>query len=165
MEWCSGRGAFARWCKSSPADRLADRLLLDGKLRPSLPVAISGLYYIRDQSIRRRETGRGLGPPLAPEIERPRPMPAPDPNGVTLGAGWPDSLSVEFETWACGNRRTRKRRAVAIFGNLRHGGWCCRWCAEPVPLFRRADAVYCSAGCRKRHKRARSNRAERLQSR
>ena len=82
-------------------------------------------------------------------------MPAPDPHGVSIGWGWPDSITVDMELWGCGNRRTRKRRAVAILGNLRHGGWCCRWCTEPVPLFRRADAVYCSAGCRKRHARAR----------
>jgi hypothetical protein len=82
-------------------------------------------------------------------------MPAPDPHGVTLGAGWPDSLSVEFETWACGNLRTRKRRAVAVLQNLRRGGWCCPWCTEPVPLFRRADARFCSEGCRKRSARAR----------
>ena len=110
---------------------------------------------LSDQLIRRCEAGRGLGPPLALGIEKGPPMPAPDPNGIALGHDWPASLSVEMELWFSGNRRNRKRRAHAILKNLRAGGWCCRWCSEPVPLFRRADAVYCCTGCRKRHKRAR----------
>jgi hypothetical protein len=82
-------------------------------------------------------------------------LPAPDPHGVSLGWGWPDVITLDVEQWGNGNKRTRKRRAIAILANLRHGGWCCRWCTEPVPLFRRADARFCSEGCRKRSARAR----------
>ena len=82
-------------------------------------------------------------------------MPAADPNGVSIGWGWPDSITVDMELWGCGNRRTRKRRAIAVLQNLRRGGWCCAWCTEAVPLFRRADARVCSQGCRKRSARAR----------
>jgi hypothetical protein len=82
-------------------------------------------------------------------------MPAPDPHGVSIGWGWPDSITVDMKLWGCGNKRTRKRRAIAILANLRHGGWCCPACNRPVPLYRRADATYCSTACRKRRARAR----------
>lgn len=35
------------------------------------------------------------------------------------------------------------------------GGWCCRACGAPVPLYRRADAQFCREACRKRFARAR----------
>lgn len=34
--------------------------------------------------------------------------------------------------------------------------WTCLHCGDPVPLWRRADAGYCTAGCKKRAKYART---------
>lgn len=81
-------------------------------------------------------------------------MPGPDPNGVTLGDGWPERPSVLVETYGSGNRKARMARAKRILRNLHRGGWLCHWCGGPVPLWRRADARYCREGCRKRAARA-----------
>lgn len=80
-------------------------------------------------------------------------MPAPDPFGIDLGFSGPLSLLVEV--WQCGNKRHRKARAVRILINLKRGQWCCPECGDYVPLYRRADAVYCRTGCRKKAARRR----------
>ena len=88
-------------------------------------------------------------------------MPAPDPDGLdcykedrrwyVTAQVWPSSGFL-----ATGNRRHRLARAKAILRKLTWGGWCCRACGGPVPIWRRADAVYCSTGCRKRAMRGRN---------
>ena len=80
-------------------------------------------------------------------------MPEPDPNGVEPGDNWP--RNVLFYQWPCGNKRHRAARARRILKNARWGEWSCHYCHEPVPMFRRADVVYCREGCRKRAARAR----------
>lgn len=80
-------------------------------------------------------------------------MPAPDPHGINMGDNGPLSLLVE--RWACGNHRHRMDRAKRILANLTRANWCCPECGDYVPLFRRADAVYCREGCRKRAQRRR----------
>lgn len=88
-------------------------------------------------------------------------MPEPDPYGIELGPDWPERVSVlvyhslSAAFYGGGNKRHRIDRAKRILSNLRWGGWCCPWCKEPVPLLKRADARYCSEGCRKRAARAR----------
>ena len=82
-------------------------------------------------------------------------MAEPDPDGVTLGEGWPDRVTVLVQTFMSGNRKARMRRAKSILRNLHRGGWLCRWCYDPVPLHRRADARFCCEGCRKRAARQR----------
>ncbi len=77
-------------------------------------------------------------------------MPAPDPHGISLGEAAPGRISVLAESWLCGNRKARMKRAVAILRNLQRGGWRCLWCGDPVPLYKRADARFCCEGCRKR---------------
>ena len=83
-------------------------------------------------------------------------MPGPDPKGVELGLDFPRRLSVLVYRsdasilYGGGNRRHRNARALAILRKLQRGGWLCLWCNEPVPIFRRADACYCSQACRKR---------------
>ena len=76
-------------------------------------------------------------------------MSGPDPDGVTLGDGWPEQVSVLVETFGSGNRKARLARAKRLLHNLQRGGWLCRWCRDPVPLWRRADARFCCEGCRK----------------
>lgn len=76
-------------------------------------------------------------------------MPAPDPDGITLGDSPRGRISVLADTCLIGNRKARMKRAVAILRNLQRGGWCCSWCEDAVPLYKRADARFCCEGCRK----------------
>ncbi len=81
-------------------------------------------------------------------------MPAPGPFGIEIGYGWPSYIRVlahssDATILGGGNRCHRINRAKAILKALARDGWCCPWCCGPVPLFRRADAVFCSEGCRK----------------
>lgn len=80
-------------------------------------------------------------------------MPEPDPCGIDPGENWPRGVLVY--KWPCGNWKHRKARAQRILRNARWGEWACTFCEEPVPMFRRADAVYCCEGCRKRAARRR----------
>ena len=88
-------------------------------------------------------------------------MPEPDPYGIEIGPDYPGQISVlVYHSLAAafyggGNKRHRMLRAKRILSNLRWGGWCCTWCREPVPLSKRADAKFCSDGCRKRAARER----------
>jgi endogenous inhibitor of DNA gyrase (YacG/DUF329 family) len=34
-----------------------------------------------------------------------------------------------------------------VLRRLQRNGWICPHCGDPVPLWRRADAVFCSPGC------------------
>ncbi|MEI4471507.1 hypothetical protein [Frigidibacter sp. MR17.24] len=81
-------------------------------------------------------------------------MPGPDPGGVEPSDNWPRGVHVYH--FFCGNIRHRNARAKRILQNARWGEWLCLHCGDPVPMWRRADAVYCSTGCRKRAKRARA---------
>ncbi len=74
-------------------------------------------------------------------------MPEPDPDGIAPGENWPKGVLVQ--QWFCGNKRHRLARARRILENARWGEWSCRECREPVPMFRRADAVFCREACRK----------------
>lgn len=90
-------------------------------------------------------------------------MPGPDPQGIELGDDFPRRLSVLVYRsdasilYGGGNMRHRNARAKAVLKRLARG-WLCHWCSRPVPMYRRADACYCSQGCRKRA--ARSRKAE-----
>ena len=81
-------------------------------------------------------------------------MPAPDPWAISIEQS-PGGWSVHYDTFLLSGRTQRRARAKRILSNLRRNGWCCAWCGGPVPEFRRADARYCSEGCRKRAARAR----------
>lgn len=88
-------------------------------------------------------------------------MPGPDPDGLSYDETPDGRPIVTAQVWpsdgffAQGNRRHRLARARAVLMNLQRGGWTCPGCGDPVPIWRRADAVFCSAGCRKRAARAR----------
>lgn len=85
-------------------------------------------------------------------------MPAPDPWAISVEEK-PNGWSVHYDTFMLSGRTQRLARAKRILSNLRKNGWCCAWCGQPVPEFRRADALFCRESCRKRA--ARSRRAER----
>ena len=83
-------------------------------------------------------------------------MPAPDPHAIELGESEPGRMCVTFQPCYWGQGKThRKARAISILRNLYAGDWTCPQCRGPVPLYRRADAVFCSEGCRKRAARQR----------
>jgi len=81
-------------------------------------------------------------------------MGAPDPHGVWIECHDDGTISAFCEKWFHSNMRTRKARARSILHNMAKG-WNCPTCGDPVPTYRRADAVYCSEGCRKRAARIR----------
>ena len=87
-------------------------------------------------------------------------MPGPDPDGLNIDEGEDGiNLVMAFRTDANvlrngGNMRHRYDRARHIEIRLRRG-WNCLQCRELVPIYQRADACYCSEGCRKRAARQR----------
>ena len=84
-------------------------------------------------------------------------MPAPDPEGIDYGYDYPDRISflVHQGLFGTGNKRHPMHRAKSILMKISADGWRCRWCWEPVPLARRADAQYCCEACRKRAAKSR----------
>ena len=82
-------------------------------------------------------------------------MPGPDPRALWIDedANRP-KVCFQAYFWS-GNNGNRRKRAIAILRRLLRGDWNCRWCGDPLPDWRRADALYCSEGCRKRAARAR----------
>lgn len=87
-------------------------------------------------------------------------MPGPDPYGLYYDETPSGQPIVTAEVWPssglfAGNRRNRIKRFKAVYRSIMRDGWLCLWCSVPVPIYRRADACYCSQGCRKRAARAR----------
>lgn len=82
-------------------------------------------------------------------------MPGPDPEGLDIEEYEDGGFRITAEIWAHGNRRNRISRMQRVSRNIRRGGWKCWRCGEPVPLYKRADARFCSEGCRKRAARGR----------
>lgn len=85
-------------------------------------------------------------------------MPGPDPFGIEYDETPDGRPSLYAEVWPstglfAGNRRHRLARLKAVARKVLADNWTCPQCGDPVPLWRRADAVYCSAGCKKRAKR------------
>ena len=89
-------------------------------------------------------------------------MPAPDPQGLDMEEHPDGSFTMTAEIWHYGNRKHRLARMLAVSHRIKANGWRCAWCAEPVPLYRRADARYCCEGCRSRAARSRKTAQRRL---
>ncbi len=87
-------------------------------------------------------------------------MPAPDPHGLYIEEYDDGRTSIIAEVWYYGNRRNRLARMSAVARKIKETGWRCPLCRRPVPLYSRADARFCSQGCRKKfarlHRKARS---------
>jgi len=81
-------------------------------------------------------------------------MSGPDPFGIWVQYDAEGNTHVVYEQWDYGNRKTRQARASSILRNLKLG-WLCPVCFEPVPIYRRADAAFCSERCRKKQARKR----------
>lgn len=80
-------------------------------------------------------------------------MPAPDPAGLDIEEYEDGSFRITAEIWEHGNRFHRLARMEAVSLNIQRGGWRCRGCGAPVPLYKRADAHYCREQCRKARRR------------
>lgn len=79
-------------------------------------------------------------------------MPGPDPHYMDrTGNGWISTYCRYFET---GKEANRKKRVAMIGERLARHGWVCRCCSDPIPIRRRADALYCRESCGKRAARA-----------
>ena len=86
-------------------------------------------------------------------------MPGPDPDALWIDPD-ADRPTVSFQAYYwTGNNGNRRARAVAIVRRLMRRDWYCRWCGDPLPDWRRADARYCCEGCRKRAARRRRRMA------
>ncbi len=82
-------------------------------------------------------------------------MPGPDPHALWIDTE-AERPSVLFQAYFwTGNNGNRRKRAIAILRRLQRSDWKCRWCGDPLPDWRRADALYCCEGCRKRAARVR----------
>lgn len=83
-------------------------------------------------------------------------MPGPDPDSLWIEDRPNGGFAVMFcRYFFTGKDGNRKRRAQAIAKRLKARTWCCVWCADELPAWRRSDAQYCCEGCRKRAARAR----------
>ncbi|TDL88024.1 hypothetical protein [Meridianimarinicoccus aquatilis] len=86
-------------------------------------------------------------------------MPGPDPHELWIENHEPPYRVCHQAYFWTGNNGNRQARAVTILRRLARHDWYCRWCGDPLPDWRRADARYCCEGCRKRA--ARNRRVER----
>lgn len=86
-------------------------------------------------------------------------MGAPDPDGISIDLQ-DGRVVVQFQVWCESNPVAREARAVRILRLIGIDGdnWQCRWCGNPIPVFKRADAHYCRETCRKANARARRRR-------
>ena len=77
-------------------------------------------------------------------------MPGPDPHAVWFNED-NGRLTVTYERYFwTGNDGNRKARAISILRRKVRRDWYCRWCGDDLPIWRRADALYCCAGCKRR---------------
>lgn len=77
------------------------------------------------------------------------PMPRPDPDAIWLerhGSRVTGGYVPYFQSGTAGHR---KARAEAITRRMLQGTWRCEWCGADLPVWKRADAVYCREACRK----------------
>jgi hypothetical protein len=82
-------------------------------------------------------------------------MPGPNPKALWFEE-WDGSLLATYECYyGTGNAGNRKARALAILNRIKRATWRCSWCADDLPVWRRADAMYCREGCRKKAARGR----------
>ena len=90
-------------------------------------------------------------------------MPGPDPLSLWIDHDDSGRGSVYFQRYFwTGQAGNRARRAQSIARRLRAQTWRCLWCRDDLPAWRRADAMYCCEGCRKRATRLRTKCKQRL---
>ncbi len=82
-------------------------------------------------------------------------MPGPDPHSIRFEPALGGSVLTYYRYFGTGKAGNRKKRVAMIGERLSRGDWNCRWCLDPMPIWRRVDALYCREGCRKRAARSR----------
>ena len=82
-------------------------------------------------------------------------MPGPDPNSIWLELGYGCRYIMYHRYLSTGQAGNRKKRVERLAKRMAKGDWICRWCKDPLPLWRRVDALYCRESCRKRAVRGR----------
>ena len=82
-------------------------------------------------------------------------MPRPDLDSVWIETSSEGAIITYQDYYGTGNEEgNRKKRVAKISERIARGSWSCRWCcANPLPSWRRCDALYCSERCRKRFAR------------
>ena len=98
----------------------------------------------------------GLDLPMATVVQTRRDkMPAPVPHTIWIEPMFGGSL-ITFENYL-GQRQSlhRQRRVTSLVTRISKNTWQCPLCSSPLPMWKRADAVYCRESCRKKAARGR----------
>lgn len=82
-------------------------------------------------------------------------MPGPEPGAVWIEDVEAGRYRAVFEPYFYSRSQNRLKRVKTILRRLVARTWRCQWCGDELPDYRRADAVYCREGCRKRAARDR----------
>ena len=82
-------------------------------------------------------------------------MPGPDPDAIELFTDGSRKVVYYDRYFWTGNTGNREKRAKEILRRAIAGDWVCNWCGDKLPVWRRADAQYCSESCRKKAARER----------
>ena len=82
-------------------------------------------------------------------------MPGPDPHTIWIEPVIGGSLITYARYLGTGKAGNRKKRVAMIGERLSRSDWICRWCLDPMPIWKRAHALYCLESCRKRVARSR----------
>ena len=77
-------------------------------------------------------------------------MPEPEIDGIETFEPVESRWRIRAYIERHGNKRHRLARMHAILANLRRNDWRCIWCGAKIAMYKRADAVFCGEGCRKR---------------
>ncbi len=83
-------------------------------------------------------------------------MPGPDANTIWVELKENGGFTAQYEVYFwTGNKANRMARVIAIGKRMMRGTWRCLQCRDELPQNKRADARFCSEGCRKRSARER----------
>ena len=82
-------------------------------------------------------------------------MPGPDPHAISIEPVIGGSELTYYRYFGTGKEGNRKRRIAKIGERLAANDWVCRWCSDPMPIWKRVDSIYCRESCRKRATRFR----------
>jgi len=82
-------------------------------------------------------------------------MPGPDANTIWIERTY-QGYHAQFDKYfRTGNDANRKARVIAIGKRMIQGTWRCQRCGDDLSQNKRADARFCSEGCRKKSARER----------
>lgn len=86
-------------------------------------------------------------------------MPAPCPFAIWIEPMHEGSI-ITFENYrGCISAPHRSQRVNTIRKRLAVGNWVCRWCGDPIAIWKRIDTLYCGESCRKKAARKRKHRS------